>query len=197
LCFYLNHLLHFLRADISPDQMEPVPLAKIARDERWLLGEVSSDYLDISFRADCSESETILGDPLFLAAAVKEMLRNADKAVFRRQEKETLEERETCRGGIELALSRRGGTAQIKSPHLCLEAQDDGDATVDKAARRRLKELWDKTLQGADYRQTDQLGLIFMNWVARKHGGLIELDSDSGKTVFRLLLPVHPTGKDG
>ena len=39
------------------------------------------------------------------------------------------------------------------------------------------------------------LGLALVAKIVGEHGGVVEFDSDSGRTVFRVMLPLHPSGE--
>lgn len=189
--FYLNHLLKFLRAEIEPQKMEPVPVYKLVKDEVWLLGEVAVDRLTTELSVPNARDESVLvrADPEFLAAAIKELLRNARKAIFRRQEKEDREKRPRTFGQVKVRFEAHEADERTPFPNLSVIALDNGDAAVDEKARERLNAAWLRC-EAAKPAQSDQKGLEFLHWVIKRHQGQFSMHHRSDLTAFCLRLPL-------
>lgn len=189
--FYLNHLLKFLRAEIEPQKLEPVGVHKLVEDEVWLLGEVAVDRLKTKLNVlnDRDKSAQVRADPEFLAAAIKELLRNARKAIFRRQEREEREGQLRTPGQVIIDLQSHSADQTMQVPYLSVTASDNGDAAVDEKARERLNAAWLRC-EAAKQAQSDQKGLEFLHWVIERHLGHFTMQHLPNLTAFCMRLPL-------
>lgn len=189
--FYLKHLLKFLRAEIEPPKMEPIRVYELVKNEVWLLGEVAVDLLKANLvpPIDRDMEAMVRADPEFLAAALKELLRNARKAVFRRREKEEREAKPRTPGQVEVRFESHAPDGIMNAPHLRITVSDNGDAAVDDQARARLNKARLRC-EEAMPPQSGQKGLEFLHWVINRHQGQFNTEHLSGRTVFHLRLPL-------
>jgi len=187
--FYLNHLLKFLRAEIDTQRMQPVLVKELVENEVWLLGEVASDHLRTSFDAGHCAKVTVKADTDFLSAAVKETLRNARTAIYRRRSAEKRERTPPRMGNVQVALSYADPDDCVDERHVCIAVMDDGDASVNVDARKRLEAAWSNVHEKKADGRTYQKGLLFIDWVVRKHGGYVRLNITEEHTVLYLHLP--------
>ncbi len=90
-------------------------------------------------------------------------------------------------GSIEVALNREGGNAEIR-------IADTGQGI----APEHLPHIFDRfyrvrgTSELASPEKGLGLGLSFVSWIARAHGGTVDVQSEPGKgTTFKIRLPLH------
>jgi hypothetical protein len=186
--FYLEHLLKFLRAEIDPARLEDVEIVKIARSETWLLGEVASDELDAELEAEGFDGVTVKADAEFVAATFKEILRNSRKATYNRRAAEKRKNQAQRRGKVRVTFSIAEPDERIPERHLRISFSDDGEAAALAAARERLEQAWERVVKRE--RQTEQKGLVFIDWVISKHQGYVELNGGKTVTAFDVHLPM-------
>jgi two-component system nitrogen regulation sensor histidine kinase GlnL len=74
---------------------------------------------------------------------------------------------------------------------LCIEIEDNGEG-IDADTLRRIFEPFFTTKP-----QGEGLGLSIVSKIVDDHGGLIDVNSAPGKTVFRLSFPLKPMAKEG
>jgi signal transduction histidine kinase len=190
--FYLEHLLKFLHPKIDPSQMVAVPISQILKDEVWLLSEVAREYLEAKLIEDPKGPVCVRGDVGFLAAAMKELLRNARKAIFRRQEQEKREYRTPTRGIVVVQVETRVPEHGSSASEVVIGISDNGDAAVgaQSGGARALSDLeraWKQTR--ATLTKGGKVGLSFVQWVVGEHHGRVELSHELGMTKFRIHLP--------
>ncbi len=184
--FYMKHLLKFLHAKIDRTKMEVVCPYDILGNELWLLEECSSTFLSCALKERDQDAKTarVKADLEFFVATIKELLRNARKAVWRRREREERLGKPPTRGLVEVRLS-----AEDSSSQLCISISDNGDAVIDPRAQEELRKAWER-LQLKDGNFTGKRGLVFANWVIAEHGGKLDLLPAREKTVFEVRLPL-------
>jgi signal transduction histidine kinase len=195
--FYIANLLKFLQAHINPTVMQPLPIVELLSNEKWLLGEEAGDTLDCHIDANGCQDARVRADSEFLSAALKELLRNARKAVFRRRELERLQGRKSQKGHVEIGVNEHEPTDELQEPHICVVVRDDGDATVDEEARDALMRAWSKAKKGSFRSESSgpfSFGLAFISWVIRAHGGYVTADVAEGRTSLIIHLPLTSKG---
>lgn len=186
LSFYLMHLRKFLRGELV---MKPQKIAPMVETEVWLLGEAASDELTPKFDLQVPAGTTISCDAEFFVAAVKELLRNSRKSIFRRRENCKAYELPVEQGSVRVTISFAPGDDQIPDRHLQVVIADNGDAAAFPEARERLRNVWKNLLSGKQKNESKK-GLSFVNWVIQKHGGYAELDKSVVESTVKIHLPV-------
>jgi len=87
--------------------------------------------------------------------------------------------------GVRLAVP--GGAAPLRLP-LVVTISDNGPGIPDEIRPHLFEPFVTTKINGTG------LGLALVAKIVGDHGGVIELDAQSGRTAFRILLPVAPAG---
>jgi len=190
--FYLRNLLKFTAGQVDKN---PENLAKLLEEEVALLKKVASDYLNVTFDvADPTSLSRLPIDKDFIAAVVKELFRNARKAVYERREEAVIRHEPYRKGTIAVSVRTDGaGNNQIVE----FTVGDDGIGTVDQTRKELLRKAFRearpfKSSQTLGREQT-HLGLAFIKEVVDKHSGTVSLNLES-TTQFVLRLPLKEKG---
>ncbi len=166
-------LLILARADASRDDLErkPVRLSKVLARA---CEEVNPLALQKGIRLECEPGPdlAVLGDGEHLGRLVLNLLSNALKF--------------TPEGGrVRAELAARDGEA-------VLSVSDTGPG-IPPEHRSRLFERFHRVHEGRDPNEGSGLGLAIADWIARAHGGRIEVESEPGRgSVFRVRLALVP-----
>jgi len=189
--FYINNLLKFFHAKI---EMEEVSMSKIISDEKWLMSEIATPR-ELKIRLDDKDAKTletypVRGDSVFLSAAVKEILRNAWKAIYRRREDEKRDEIPQTKGKIDIGI-------KSTADRLLMSFSDNGDAVRNSEAREKLIQFRNNLYNKEKKLELGRYGLQFIEWVMAQHGGELDLKVDEEKTTFTLSLPISRQKNEG
>lgn len=136
---------------------------------------LSAAAAGVQLDADLQEPLWVRADPLRVGQAVDNLLSNAIK------------------------YSPDGGTVRLRA------AQQDGWVTVEVSDRGmgiaagEQERVFERFFRTAEARRSEipgvGLGLALTQWIAERHGGRLEVESEPGSgSVFTLLLPVHGPG---
>ncbi len=155
------------------------------------LQEVAHDLLDAQITGATEAPIHVRGDDVFLAAVVKELLRNARKAIFRRQQDETSEYLVPHKGMVTVNVCTCEPDDDLPTSHVVLSIADNGDAAnVDGLdARNRLEAAWKQAQASGEPMRDGKVGLRFIFWVISKHDGCVTVSTHDNQTVFRICLP--------
>lgn len=121
----------------------------------------------------------VLGNRDLLIQALLNLIKNACEAVPEEQGEVILTTR--FLQGIRLAV--RGGGARVDLP-LMVSVQDNGPGIPEDIQAHLFDPFVTTKASGKG------LGLALVAKIVDAHGGVIEFDSEPGKTIFRLMLPV-------
>jgi signal transduction histidine kinase len=190
--FYLRNLLKFIAGQVD---RHPENFAALLDVEVVLLRKVASDYLDVECSVtDADYLKQVPIDKDFIAAVVKELFRNARKAVYERREEAIIRHEPYRKGRIALSVTIVG---RGRSKMVELTVGDDGIGTVDQTRKEHLRQAFSDArpfkagqLLG---REHTHLGLAFIKEVVDKHLGTVVLDVGD-MTQFVIRLPLEKKG---
>lgn len=130
----------------------------------------------------------ILGERDKLVQAFLNLVKNAAEAIDETGEPGQIQLTTAFRPGVRLTVP--GSDTRVSLP-LMIEVCDTGGGI----AEDMLEHLFDPFVTSK--RNGSGLGLALVAKIIRDHGGIIECDTTSNQTVFRILLPLHTsrTGK--
>ena len=117
-----------------------------------------------------------------LVQAFLNLVKNAVEAIQERRDPGRIVLTTAFKPGVRLALP--GSEARVSLP-LCIEVIDNGPGVPD-AIKPHLFDPFVTTK-----RTGTGLGLALVAKIVGDHGGIIECESDPGRTVFRVLLPLQ------
>ncbi len=117
-----------------------------------------------------------------LVQAFLNLVKNAVEAILERREPGRIVLTTAFKPGVRLALP--GSEARVSLP-LCIEVIDNGPGVPD-AIKPHLFDPFVTTK-----RTGTGLGLALVAKIVGDHGGIIECESEPGRTVFRVLLPLQ------
>ena len=117
-----------------------------------------------------------------LVQAFLNLVKNAVEAIQERRDPGRIVLTTAFKPGVRLALP--GSEARVSLP-LCIEVIDNGPGVPD-AIKPHLFDPFVTTK-----RTGTGLGLALVAKIVGDHGGIIECESEPGRTVFRVLLPLH------
>ena len=117
-----------------------------------------------------------------LVQAFLNLIKNAAEAIGERPDPGRIVLSTAFKPGVRLSVP--GSVARVSLP-LCIEVVDNGPGVTD-AIKPHLFDAFVTTK-----RTGTGLGLALVAKIVGDHGGIIECESEPGRTVFRVLLPLH------
>lgn len=168
--------------DRDPENEGPVNIHEILRDARRLIQSSNDIKTDIKFTEmyDPSIPQT-LGDRDTLMQAVLNVIKNAAEAIESTGGPGEIKLRTTFRSGVsrKMPSGQKGASLPIE-----IRITDDGPG-IPPAIRDQIFQPFVTSKPSGQ-----GLGLALVTKVAAAHGGLVEVSSRPGKTVFSILLPI-------
>ena len=167
--------------DERPLQIQPINIHDVLDHVRRLI--VSGTGRDISFLLDYDPSlPPVPGNRDKLVQAFLNLFKNAVEAIGNRPDHGRLVVHTAFRPGVRLSIP---GTSTRVSLPLMIQIEDNG-AGIPDHLREQIFDPFVTTKSGGT-----GLGLALVAKIIRDHGGIIECDSEPGRTIFRVLLPMH------
>ncbi len=168
--------------DHDPENVGPINIHVLLAKVRMIVQ--SSAHENITFVESYDPSlPSAIGDPDTLMQALLNLIKNAAESIASTGQGGEVRLETSFRSGV---TRREEGTGEIRQLPIEIRVIDDGPGVSD-ALRDRLFQPFitnKPTGQG--------LGLALVAKVANAHGGIVELQSRPGRTVFSILLPVEP-----
>ena len=167
-------------ADGRPMERQPVNIHEVLGHVRKLALSGFAKQVRIVERYDPS-LPPVLGNRDLLVQALLNLVKNAAEAVPAAGGEIVLTTR--YQQGVRLAV--RGGGARVDLP-LMIAVQDNGPGVPEDLRAHLFDPFVSSKPNGKG------LGLALVAKIVGDHGGVIECDSQSSKTVFRILMPAAP-----
>ena len=127
-----------------------------------------------------------MGDADSLLQMLLNLIKNASEAIDTNTDNPEITLETRYRAGVSRTANKRGRYLPI-----AIHIIDNGSG-IDPAIREQLFQPF-----VTDKQSGQGLGLALVSKVMSAHGGLIEIDSQPGRTEFKLLLPVPPSPHTG
>ncbi len=175
----LRALVDRMRGPVSQARMEEINIHEVLEHVRQLVSVELPGYIRIKTEYDVSLPEVSV-DRDMMTQAVLNIVRNAANAV--------LENGKNGVGG-EIVLRTRAAR-QVVIGHkrqrvlLRLEVEDNGPGIPEELQETIFYPMVTGRAEGTG------MGLAIVNDIINQHGGLIEFDSEPGKTLFKIFLPL-------
>lgn len=168
--------------DTDPKNRDVVNIHEILRKARRVIQAASADDDDdivFSERYDPSLPEA-LGDADTLMQALLNLIKNAHEAISKSEQGGEIRLETAFRSGVR-AVNGQNGSGKVLPIEICVI--DDGPGISDSIRQDIFQPFVTNKPQGQG------LGLALVAKVAKAHGGLVEVQSRPGRTVFSILLP--------
>ena len=172
-----------LFADQQPIERRPVNIHRVLEHVRRLAGSGFARSCRIVESYDPS-LPAVHGNRNLLVQVFLNLMKNAAEAVPPGDGVITLSTR--YQQGVRLAVS--GSESRVHLP--LLVAVEDNGPGIPEDVRAHLFDPFVTTKSGGK-----GLGLALVAKIVGDHGGVIEFDSEPGRTVFRVMLPMAPPGE--
>jgi two-component system nitrogen regulation sensor histidine kinase GlnL len=163
-------------------EARPVNIHRVLDRVRTLVASAFGEMVAISDAYDPSLPQA-LGDQDQLVQIFLNIAKNAAEAAIERRDGQG---RVLIATGYRAGARVRAGRAGWRNAPLEVRIQDNGPG-VAPDLRHRLFDAFVTTKTGGM-----GLGLTLVAKLVEAHGGLIEVESEPGRTVFRVLLPIAP-----
>jgi two-component system nitrogen regulation sensor histidine kinase GlnL len=165
-------------SDDIPLQREPINIHTVLDQVRKVAVAGYARNIAIAERYDPS-LPPVIGNREQLVRLFTNLVKNAAEAITGDQGKITLST--AYRGGLRLSLPKGNGRAHLP---LVVSVEDNGDGVPESIKPH----IFDAFISGKH--SGTGLGLALVAKIVSEHGGLIELETAPGKTVFRVFLPM-------
>ncbi|MGI9406450.1 MAG: two-component system sensor histidine kinase NtrB [Hyphomicrobiaceae bacterium] len=169
--------------DERPIPKEPVNIHSVLNHVHRLAQTGFAEHISIEEIYDPS-LPPLSGDKDRLIQAVLNLTKNAAEAIGPDRTDGRIVLTSAYRPGVHLTLP---GTRTRVSLPLMITVEDNGPGIPDDISEH----LFDPFV--STKRTGSGLGLALVAKIVRDHGGVIEFDTQPGKTVFKVLMPLHPS----
>lgn len=167
--------------DHDPETVAPVNIHELLTKARLIVQSSSPDTIHFTEQYDTSLPDTP-GDSDTLLQAILNVIKNAAESLERTGEGGTIRLETAFRSGV---IRRSRTDKQIRQLPIEIRIIDDGPGISDTIRSRLFQPFVTDKPAGQG------LGLALVSKVAAAHGGLVEVSSQPGRTVFSILLPTH------
>lgn len=172
--------------DERPLQMEAINIHGVLDHVRRLIE--SGIGRNISFSLDFDPSlPPVPGNRDKLIQAFLNLFKNAVEAIGDKTDHGRITVQTAFRPGVRLSVP--GANTRVSLP-LMIQIEDNGGGIPDHL-REQIFDPFVTTKSGGT-----GLGLALVAKIIGDHGGIIECDSEPGRTAFRILLPMHNVSRE-